>query len=167
MTKKLRLATIIAAFAASLFMQAGSAMASTYNREEKEIKMRLVLEQYNSPMQGLESVLIDTAERYNLDWTLLAAIAGVESSFARRMPAACINPFGWGIYGDNRLCFESLKNSIEQVGEGLGTRYNTASLYTIAKTYNPTSDTWMNKVSYFMRKIQTQEIPVSELPITL
>src|SRR5689334_12873282 len=68
-------------------------------------QMRAVLTKYNSPMVGLESVLIATAEKYNLDWTLLAAIAGTESSFAKRMPHECISPYGWGIYGDNKLCF--------------------------------------------------------------
>ena len=136
--------------------------------DPREAKMRLVLEKYNSPMAGLEKVLIASAEKYALDWTLMAAIAGTESSFAKRMPYQCINPYGWGIYGDNKLCFESLEKSIEGVSQGLGTKYNTASLESIARTYNTVStDGWIAHTRFFMNKIKSQDIPVHELPITL
>ncbi len=131
-------------------------------------QMRVVLTKYNSPMVGLEDVLIETAEKYGLDWTLMAAIAGTESSFARRMPYECINPYGWGIYGDNKLCFTSLEGSIEGVASGLAKKYNISSLESIARTYNKVStEAWISHTSFFMRKIKTAQIPVSSLPITL
>ncbi|MFH2019262.1 MAG: hypothetical protein ABII80_01430 [bacterium] len=141
---------------------------SAFGFDPREVKMRLVLERYNSPLVDLSSVLIETAEKYDLDWTLLAAIAGTESSFAKRMPESCINPYGWGIYGDHRICFESLEKSIMEVGEGIGTKYNTSSLLAIARTYNTVStDSWLSHTTFFMNKIKNQEIPVSALPITL
>jgi len=140
----------------------------TFGIDLREVKMRLVLAKYDSPLVSLTPVLIATAEKYNLDWTLLAAIAGTESSFGKRMPANCINPYGWGIYGDNRLCFESLEQAILGVGEGLGTKYDTSSLMAIARTYNTVStDSWLSHTQFFMNKIKNQEIPVSALPITL
>lgn len=131
-------------------------------------QMRVVLAKYNSPMIGLEDVLIVTAEKYGLDWTLMAAIAGTESSFARRMPASCINPYGWGVYGDNKLCFKSLEESIEGVAAGLAKKYNISSLESIARTYNTVSTAgWISHTKFFMNKIKTAEIPVHQLPITL
>lgn len=135
---------------------------------ERVAKMRVVLTKYNSPMIGLEDVLIRTAEKYNLDWTLMAAIAGTESSFAKRMPYNCNNPYGWGIYGDNKLCFESLEDSIEGVASGLAKKYNISSVDSIARTYNTVStDGWIKHTKFFMNKIKTAEVPVSAIPITL
>lgn len=134
----------------------------------RSAQMRVVLEKYNSPMVGLEDVLITTAEKYGLEWTLLAAIAGTESSFAKRMPVNCVNPYGWGIYGDNKLCFESLKASIEGVAAGLAAKYNISSLESIARTYNSVStESWTQHTRFFMNKIKLAEVPVSALPITL
>ncbi len=134
----------------------------------RTVQMRVVLAKYNSPMVGLEDILIETAEKYGLDWTLMAAIAGTESSFARHMPYECINPYGWGVYGDNKLCFTSLEDSIEGVASGLAKKYNISSLESIARTYNKVStQAWISHTSFFMRKIKTAQIPVSSLPITL
>lgn len=131
-------------------------------------QMRKVLEKYHSPMIGLEDKMIATADKYGLDWTMLAAIAGTESSFGKRMPANCINPYGWGIYGDHRICFESFEKAIDTVGEGLGKKYNKTSVSTIAHTYNTVStDGWTRHTNYFMDKIKNTDVPVQVLPITL
>jgi hypothetical protein len=136
--------------------------------DDRAVKMRVVLKKYNSPMIGLEDVLIKTAEKYKLDWTLMAAIAGTESSFAKRMPANCINPYGWGVYGDNKLCFKTLEDSIEGVASGLAKKYNISTLESIARTYNSVStEGWITHTRFFMNKIKNAEVPVSALPIEL
>lgn len=143
-------------------------VSPVYGFDDRVVKMNQVLTAYKSPMAGLEKELIATAEKYGLDWTLLAAIAGTESAFGRRMPHQCINPYGWGIYGSNRLCFESFEKAIEGVGKGLGTKYNTSSLESIARTYNKVStDGWTRHTRFFMNKIKNASVPVQELPITL
>lgn len=146
----------------------GATKVSANEYDNRAAKMRVVLEKYNSPMVGLEDVLIRTAEKYKLDWTLMAAIAGTESSFAKRMPANCNNPYGWGIYGDNKICFKSLEESIEGVASGLAKKYNISSVESIARTYNKVSTAgWIKHTRFFMNKIKTAEVPVSSLPITL
>lgn len=152
----------------ALVLISGANQARATDFDSRAIQMRTVLEDYNSPMVGLEDTLIETAEKYNLDWTLMAAIAGTESSFAKRMPYQCNNPYGWGVYGDNKICFESLEASIEGVASGLAKKYNISSLETIAYTYNKVStEGWIKHTRFFMNKIKTAEIPVSSLPITL
>jgi hypothetical protein len=151
-----------------LLLLSGAIPVKAVDHDTRAAKMRVVLTKYNSPMVGLEDVLIHTAEKYGLDWTLMAAIAGTESSFARRMPHECINPYGWGIYGSNKLCFKSLKESIEGVASGLANKYNISSIETIAYTYNKVStEGWISHTRFFMNKIKTAEVPVSALPITL
>jgi hypothetical protein len=145
-----------------------SLAAPTGAYDERVVKMNIVLEKYNSPMAGLEAELIKIAEDHDLDWTLMAAIAGTESSFGKRMPYQCINPYGWGIYGDNKLCFESFTDAALGVSTGLSTKYNTTSLTSIARTYNTVStDSWLAHTQFFINKIKNTEIPVEKLPITL
>lgn len=146
----------------------GTTKVNAVEFDPRPAQMRTVLTKYKSPMVGLEDILIKTAEKYHLDWTLMAAIAGTESSFAKRMPADCINPYGWGIYGDNKLCFASLEESIEAVASGLAKKYNISSLESIARTYNTVStDSWISHTKFFINKIKTAQVPLSSLPITL
>jgi hypothetical protein len=153
---------------AVLVFLSGTTKVQAQSDEHQIAQMRVVLTKYNSPMVGLEDVLIATAQKYGLDWTLLAAIAGTESSFARRMPAQCINPYGWGIYGSNKICFKTLEDSIEGVASGLAKKYNISSVESIARTYNKVStEGWVSHTRFFMNKIKAAEVPVSALPITL
>jgi hypothetical protein len=160
--------TILSLVCAVFFIISGTTTIKAADHDPRVAQMRVVLTKYKSPMVGLEDVLIKTAEKYGLDWTLMAAIAGTESSFAKRMPYQCINPYGWGIYGDNKLCFNSLEESIEGVASGLAKKYNISSLESIAKTYNSVSTAgWTAHTRFFMNKIKTAEVPVSSLPINL
>ena len=148
-----------------LDMSAKKAFAATSTQVQQ---MQTVLAKYNSPMYPFAKELITIAEKYNLDWTLLAAIAGTESSFGKRMPANCINPYGWGVYGDNKLCFKSFPEAAETVAKGLATRYNTSSLESIGRTYNKVSTQgWINHTQFFVNKIKNSSIPVEVLPIEL
>jgi hypothetical protein len=104
--------TLVLVICTLILLISGTKKVSAVEHDLRAEQMRVVLSKYNSPMVGLEDVLISTAEKYGLDWTLMAAIAGTESSFAKRMPYQCTNPYGWGIYGNNKLCFKSLEDSI-------------------------------------------------------
>jgi len=160
--------TLIWLICAILLFTSGTTTVNAAEHDPRAAQMRVVLAKYKSPMIGLENVLIQTAEKYGLDWTLMAAIAGTESSFGKRMAKNCNNPYGWGIYGDNKLCFKSLEDSIEGVASGLANKYNISSIESIARTYNTVStDGWISHTKFFMNKIKTAEIPVSSLPIIL
>ena len=152
----------------SLVLLTNASEAIAVDHDVRPLAMRVVFEKYNSPMMGYEVELITIAEKYGLDWTLLAAIAGTESSFGKRMPTDCLNPYGWGIYGSNKLCFKSFPEAAEAVAKGLSTRYNTSSLESIGRTYNKVStDGWISHTRLFMDKIKNASIPVAELPIEL
>ena len=145
---------------AILLLFSGATKVKAADHDIRVGQMRTVLESYHSPMVGHEQVLIDTAEKYHLDWTLMAAIAGTESSFGIHMPDKCVNPYGWGIYGDNKLCFKSFDDAIVGVAEGLATKYNISSVETIARTYNTVSTAgWISHTRYFMNRIKSAPIP--------
>jgi len=142
--------------------------ARGFDHDIRPLAMRAVFEHYNSPMLGYETELIKVAEKYGFDWTLLAAIAGTESSFGKRMPANCLNPYGWGVYGDKKLCFKNFPEAAEAVARGLSTSYNTSSLESIGRTYNKVStEGWISHTRFFINKIKNASIPVAQLPIEL
>src|SRR3972149_9031910 len=65
------------------------------------------LESYDSPLVPFARDFVESADRYNLDWRLVASIAGLESTFGKHVPASSYNGWGWGIYGNNVTRFNS------------------------------------------------------------
>src|SRR5437773_6154743 len=57
------------------------------------------LEKYDSPLKDSAQAFITEADTYNIDWKLLPAISGVESTFAHAEPSGCNNAWGYNIYG--------------------------------------------------------------------
>lgn len=116
--------------------------------------LRDYLAQYNSPLQYHAQDFIDAADTYDVDWKLVPAIAGVESTFGKHIPGG-YNGWGWGIYGDNRLGFASWRDGIFTVTKGLKEGYIDQGLtepYSMNRKY-AASKTWGQKVSYFMNDI--------------
>jgi len=111
---------------------------------------------YNSPLVPFASTFVTTADKYSLDWKLVAAISGVESTFGQQIPYESFNGWGWGIYGDNVIRFSSWKQGIETVSQGLRTNYidkwGARDVYEIGALY-AASPTWAQRVDYFMGKI--------------
>ncbi len=114
------------------------------------------LGQYNSPLVPFASDFVEIADKYNLDWKLVAAISGVESTFGQQIPYESFNGWGWGIYGDNIIRFSSWKQGIETVSQGLRANYmnkwGAGDVYEIGRLY-AASPTWAQRVDYFMKKI--------------
>ena len=53
------------------------------------------LGQYNSPLVPFATDFVEIADKYNLDWKLVIAISGVESTFGREVPYQSFNGWGW------------------------------------------------------------------------
>lgn len=121
-------------------------------------KLEAFLASYNSPLAGFAQELIDTADKYGLDWRLIPAITGVESTFGRQIPYNSYNAYGWA---NGAYKFTSWEQSIGIVAKTLKEKYFDRGLDTTAKigrVYAPPSKTWANKVNYFMEKIDSFEI---------
>jgi hypothetical protein len=114
------------------------------------------LEQYNSPLIPYAGNFVEIADKYNLDWKLVVAISGVESTFGQQIPNESFNGWGWGIYGDNMIRFSSWTQGIETVSEGLRNKYinkwGAQDVYSIGRFY-AASPTWAQRVTYFMDSI--------------
>jgi hypothetical protein len=111
------------------------------------------LEQYNSPLAPYAKDFIAYADEYNIDWRLVPAISGVESTFGKRIPSNSYNAYGWA---NGNYSFKSWEDSIKIVSKTLREKYYDRGANTvgkIARIYAPPSTTWAWKVNYFMNKI--------------
>ena len=116
-------------------------------------KLENFLESYNSPFSSQTSKLIKIADEYDIDWKLIPAISGVESSFGREIPINSFNAYGW-VNGNYK--FVSWEDSFEEVTKTLKEKYIDRGLDTPEKmgpVYAPPSKTWASKVRYFMNEI--------------
>lgn len=116
---------------------------------------------YKSPLARYGSAFVTVAEKYNLDYRLLPAIAMQESNGGLKVISDSFNPFGYGIYGSMKLKFNSWEEAIERVGRALREDYLNMGLTTpekIMAKYTPPSlakgDTWAKGVSSFMLELQ-------------
>jgi hypothetical protein len=136
-------------------------LASTPIEVDKRTQiLKIYLEKYNSPLAPFAQTFIDQADKYNLDWKLVAAIAGVESYFGQMIPPNSYNGWGFGIYDDNILRFASWDDGIATVTQSLRERYmnerGANNIYEIGATYAADRQ-WAGKVQQFMYEIEQLE----------
>ena len=118
---------------------------------------------YQSPLAESAATFVEVADQYEMDWTLLPAIASQESGFGKKTPScAPYNPFGWT--STTSPCgfwrFESFDDSIRSVAEKIDNLPYYADfrasgdIHDLAKKYNSVStDDWIAKVTYFQEII--------------
>jgi len=135
---------------------------SIVRKEARPLILKKYLESHNSPLAEHSEFMIETAEKYNLDWRLLPAIAGQESTFCRNLPPDSHNCWGWGIHTRGTLGFDSWETAIETVAKGLKKEYVNKGYKTpeqIMRKYCPRSITeaggsWAEGVKYFINQIE-------------
>jgi hypothetical protein len=133
------------------------------------------LAQYNSPLQDYASDFVNAADKYDVDWKLVPAISGVESTFGKQIPggyersSTSYNGWGWGVYGDQALYFKSWTDGIYTVTKGLHDNYTSKGItdpYIMNNTY-ASSPVWGSHVAYFLNDINhyAKTHQVTPLPI--
>ena len=109
--------------------------------------------QYDSVLAPYAGDFVKYADENGLDWRLLPAISGVESTFGKQMISGTYNAYGWagGLYR-----FASWEDSIAVISKSLKEDYlekGAPSFSQVARRYCPPSTTWKYKVEYFMVRI--------------
>lgn len=144
-------------------------------KEGSDYRVKIVegyLKRYNSPMAGNADDFVYYADKYDLDWRLVLAIAGVESTYGKQIPPASYNGWGWGVYGDNVIRFKSWEDGIQTVSQGLRERYmdkwGGKDIYQIGANY-ASSPHWANSVNIHLNMIQrfTLSNPQNALSLSL
>jgi len=129
------------------------------NQKEKAEAIDNFFAKYDAPLEGYGMKFVVEAEKNNLDWRLLPAIAMRESTGGKN---ACKNAdnsvFG---YGSCKISFDSIDESIEVVAASLGgNNPNTACHYSdkttleILKSYNSVIPNYYKQVAKIMEMIQ-------------
>lgn len=122
----------------------------------------------DSPLTPYAADFVQQADLYNIDWKLLVAISGVESTFGKAVP--CTNAWGFGIYGDQTLCFNTYDDAIRTISKALRTQYmnqwGATDVYSIGHLY-AASPTWADRVTYFMNQIQAFALQPENQPLSI
>lgn len=113
---------------------------------------------YNSPLVDYVSYIVQTADKYGIDYRLIPAISMQESTGCKFIPENSYNCWGWGIYGDKVTRFPNYPEAIETVSRGLKNNYIDKGLTSpeeIMKRYTPPSKgSWAEGVHFFFEQLQ-------------
>jgi hypothetical protein len=134
------------------------AVAEINTVDDYRVKIiRNYLNDKNSPLAPYAEDFVANADKYNLDWKLVAAISGVESTYGQAIPINSYNAWGWGVYGDNVIRFGSWKEGIATISQGLRDRYmdkwGAKDIYEVGAMY-AASPAWAAHVENTMNQIQ-------------
>jgi len=100
-------------------------LAAVDKSDSRPVIVDNFLAKHNSPMTGMGSVFVREADKYNLDYRLLPAIAFQESTLGKKIPRGSHNAFGWAIYtgANSGATFKDWEHAIEVVAAGLKKNY--------------------------------------------
>lgn len=123
------------------------------NKKVKRVKDYLKVR--NAPLANEAEYLVATAQYFNIDYRLVAAISIIESG-GGKYNYRPYNAWGWGGQG-RAFVFKDFKEGIYTVSEGLSKYYYSVGADTpreIGKRYNPESwQEWARKVELVMNQM--------------
>ncbi len=120
--------------------------------------VRQYLQRYESNLEPHSDYIVQVADKYELDFRLIPAIAQQESNLCKIIPPDSYNCWGWGIHSKGSLGFESYEEAIETVSKGLREEYLDKGYLTaeeIMSKYTPMSNgSWAFGVNQFMAEME-------------
>lgn len=142
-----------------------AALPSTQNLLKDNIKYRDIrievvssfFQKYNSDLLPFSQNVIDAADKYNIDFRFVPAIAMQESNLCKKAPKDSYNCWGYEVYGAKTKKFKNFPSAINAVSQTLAEDYVRYGLVTpeqIMKKYTPGSNgSWAKGVSHFMNQL--------------
>lgn len=132
-----------------------------YTTQKTEARVEVLqrfFTRYNSPLLSYAKLIVDTADKYSLDWRLIPAIAMQESNLCLKIPKNSYNCWGFGIYSGKVKRFANFNQAIETVTKTLAVEYKDRlgleEPHEIVTRYTPGNSTWTDGVNFFIDKIQ-------------
>lgn len=120
--------------------------------------IRQYLKFYNSPLEPYAELIVNTADKYSIDFRLITAVAQQESNLCKVIPPGSYNCWGWGIHSKGSLGFTSFEEGIETVSRGLKEEYldkGYSTVEEIMSKYTPLSNgSWAHGVETFMQDME-------------
>lgn len=130
-------------------------------KDQRIEKLQGFLESQGSLLAPFAQDFVQKADEYEINWKLLAAISGIESTFGKNIIRGTYNAYGWG---GGLIRFQSWPDSIDQVSKALREKYYDQGLdtpYKINPVYCPPNRTWAAKVAFTMEKIENSDFQKS------
>jgi hypothetical protein len=142
---------------ASLAASGSAVPVDSMKHDNRAEVLKKFLEQYDADLASNAQTFVDEADKNNIDWKLVPAISGVESTFGQAIPYHCNNAWGYNIYGDHTRCFATYKDAITVISHDLRHLYmdqwGATDIYSIGHRY-AASPTWAQRVTMFSQQIQ-------------
>lgn len=136
----------------------GSYPAEAEISDSRVANLKQFFRNHNSPLYDHAEFIVITSDKYQFDYRLLPAIAMQESTLCRAIPENSHNCWGWGIYGDSVIRFDSYPEAIDTVAKGIRENYIDKGLTTASKImekYTPSSNgSWARAVNTFMQALE-------------
>jgi len=153
--------------------EAGQLQAHRIQQDTRVDHLRAYLASYDSPLAVSADTFVAEADKHNLDWKLVAAIAGTESTFGKHIPRGSYNAWGWGIPtgAQSGLGFTDWEQGIATVSEGLAKNYfgrGAKTLYDVGWIYAANGISWGNHTRFFIEQIVAFKPETPELlPVSI
>lgn len=157
-------ATLLAPQAPPVITEEGEVQGVTTVVETEDARAEIVanfLERYDSPLKPYDyfgTKLVEIADRYNLDFRLVPAIAMQESNLCKRTPEGTHNCLGFGIHERGTLGFDSYEAGFERAAREIKANYVDIGLTSpqeIMTKYTPSSNgSWAESVNQWMAEMR-------------
>lgn len=165
-------------FAISLFPQKADAFEIAHSsakltstivvkNNEQDARVRAlknVFARHGSPLAEEAANYVKYADANGVDWKLLPAISGLESSFGIHLMPGSYNAYGWG---GGHIYFDSWEDGIRTINIALKNNYmsrGATDVWSIGPIYAE-SPTWAVRVNRFMQEINDEYLKLSTFSI--
>jgi len=146
--------------------QLAKADTDSSDTDKRVVALENIFAKYNSPLKGQAKHYVYYADMHNIDWKLLPAISGLESTFARFMMPGSHNAYGWG---GGHIYFKSWEEGIDKISHALRKNYydrGADTIYEIGPIYAEATH-WPSTVTRFANEINGEYVKLQSEDLTL
>jgi len=129
-------------------------------QDARPVLVRNYLEKYNSPLAKYADYIVQISDEKGIDFRWVVAISMAESGGCHHIPYQSNNCWGYGIYGDQVVEFDSLQEGITKVAE-LIAGYHAKGAHTpeeVMRWYAPPSvakgGPWAKTINYVFTQME-------------
>jgi hypothetical protein len=142
---------------AALPAASGTLKINIVSQDARLVAVKAFFKKYHSDLLPYADNVINSADKYGLDYRLIPAIAMQESNLCKKAPKDSYNCWGFGIYAKQVKTFKNYAEAIDTVTKTLAMQYKANGLETpeqIMTRYTPGSNgSWARGVNQFMNQL--------------
>jgi hypothetical protein len=145
----------------------GYASQSVTTGDARAKRIDEIFRKYKCPIQGYGESFVREADKNNIPYWLVAAVAFQESSCGKNTPVVkgeeTYNLYGWGVWGPHVFKFDSMEEGISTVSKYMSDKFISKGVTEpceIMKVYTPPSNgSWCKGIKFFRDEIVEYETP--------